>query len=110
MERIMGEIELTLYVMGRSSRSENAIANLRQICEHRLGVERCKVEIVDVLESPDRAEEDQIMATPTLIRRTPVPLRRIIGDLTDMDKVVGALGLRSYDTTITTSGEHEEGE
>ncbi|MGC9358161.1 MAG: circadian clock KaiB family protein [Anaerolineae bacterium] len=98
----MDEIQLTLYVMGRSSRSETAIVNLRRICEQRLGDDRCLVEIIDVLEFPDRAEREQIMATPTLIRRRPSPARRIIGDLTDMDRVVWALGLETHEIAIET--------
>ena len=76
---------LTLFVSGRSARSQRAIANLRSLCEH-LG-DSCELTIVDVLERPQAAEDEHILATPTLIRRRPLPPRRVIGDLTDRDKV-----------------------
>ena len=67
-----------------------AIANLRRICEEDLRG-NYKLEIIDVLEHPQRAEDDRILATPTLIKQLPPPLRRVIGDLSDKDKVL--LGL-----------------
>ena len=75
---------------GESSRTGTAIANLRRICEQELqGL--YDLEIIDVLEFPDRAEEEKILATPTLIKSLPLPLRRVIGDLSDKEKVL--LGL-----------------
>jgi circadian clock protein KaiB len=81
---------LTLYVTGQTPRSERAIANLQRVCAEELDG-RCEVAIVDVLERPDLAEQERILATPTLIRRFPPPTRRIIGDLSDARQV--ALGL-----------------
>jgi circadian clock protein KaiB len=77
---------LTLYVTGQSARSQRAVANLRELCAG-LG-DRCELTVVDVLERPQAAEDERILATPTVIRRLPLPLRRVIGDLSDRDKVV----------------------
>lgn len=84
---------LRLFVTGRTPKSERAIANLQQICEEQL-TGRYRIEIIDVLERPDLAEKERIMATPTLIKELPPPIRRIIGDLTDTDKVLLGLDLR----------------
>ena len=77
---------LTLYVTGQSARSQRAVSNLRSLCDG-LG-EQCELTVVDVLERPQLAEDERILATPTLIRRWPLPFRRLIGDLSDRDKVV----------------------
>ena len=84
---------LTLYVAGQSVRTERAVANLRRICE---GIgERCALTIVDVLERPQLAERERVLATPTVIRERPLPRRRIIGDLSDGAKVALELDLPS---------------
>ena len=75
---------------GASTRTGTAIANLQRICEQELGGQY-DLEIIDVLEFPDLAEEAKILATPTLIKSLPPPLRRVIGDLSDTEKVL--LGL-----------------
>jgi circadian clock protein KaiB len=77
---------LTLFVTGGSARSQRAVTNLRQLCDD-LGP-RCELTIVDVLERPQLAEDERILATPTLIRRWPLPPRRIIGDLSEVDRVL----------------------
>lgn len=82
---------LTLFVTGNSIRSERAVANLRRICQ-RLG-DRCELTIVDVLERPELAEREKVLATPTVVRSRPLPRRRIIGDLSDEGKVVLELDL-----------------
>jgi circadian clock protein KaiB len=82
---------LTLFVTGRSVRSERAVANLRRICR-RLG-DRCELTIVDVLERPELAEREKVLATPTVVRNRPLPRRRIIGDLSDPERVVLELDL-----------------
>jgi circadian clock protein KaiB len=79
-----------LYITGTSPRAERAIANLQRICEQDLRGQY-QLEIIDVLEHPQRAEDDRILATPTLIKQLPPPLRRVIGDLSDKEKVL--LGL-----------------
>ena len=81
---------LRLFVTGESLRSSTAIANLRRICEEELAG-LYDLEIIDVLESPELAEDARILATPTLIKSLPPPLRRVIGDLSDKEKVL--LGL-----------------
>lgn len=75
---------------GKTPRAEQAIANLKRICEQELQG-RYELEIIDVIEYPERAEEARILATPTLIKELPPPLRRVIGDLSDKEKVL--LGL-----------------
>lgn len=84
---------LKLYVTGSSPRAEVAIANLRRICEQELRGEY-HLEIIDVLEHPQIAEDDKILATPTLIKQLPPPLRRVIGDLSDKTKVLLGLEVR----------------
>lgn len=89
----MKEYILKLFVTGNTSRSERAIANLRRICEEELEGKYDMV-VVDVLERPQLAEDEKILATPTLIRLLPPPLRRIIGDLSDTEKVLLGLDLQ----------------
>lgn len=85
---------LTLYVTGSSPRTRIAIDNLERICRQELkGL--YKLEIIDVLEHPQRAEDEKILATPTLIKELPPPLRRVIGDLSDKDKVLLGLEVRA---------------
>lgn len=86
----MSKFKLKLYITGRTPRSEQAIVNLRQICEEQLGGDY-ELIVIDVLERPQLAEEEKILATPILIKELPPPLRRIIGDLSDREKVL--LGL-----------------
>jgi circadian clock protein KaiB len=81
---------LKLYVTGMTPRAEVAIANLRRICETDLAG-KYTLEIIDVLQNPELAERDKVLATPTLIKQLPPPLRRVIGDLSDKEKVL--LGL-----------------
>jgi len=84
--------KLKLYVTGKTQRSEQAIANLRKVCETELRGQY-ELSIIDVLERPQLAEDEKILATPTLIRELPAPIRRIIGDLSDTEKVLLGLDL-----------------
>jgi circadian clock protein KaiB len=84
---------LKLYVTGATPRAETAIANLRRICERELGGQY-QLEIIDVLEHPQLAEDDKVLATPTLIKQLPPPLRKVIGDLSDKEKVLLGLELK----------------
>jgi len=85
---------LKLYVAGSNSRATTAIANLRRICDEELrGV--YALEIIDVLEHPEMAERDRILATPTLVKQLPPPIRRVIGDLSDKEKVLLGLEVQS---------------
>ncbi|HUE95573.1 MAG TPA: circadian clock protein KaiB [Longimicrobiaceae bacterium] len=86
----MSKYLLRLFVTGKTPRAEKAISNLRRICEEDLRGQY-DLEVIDVMENPDVAEDEKILATPTLIKRLPLPLRRVIGDLSDKDKVL--LGL-----------------
>lgn len=86
----MSKYILKLYVTGRTPRAEVAITNLERICQDQLGGQY-ELIIIDVLEQPQLAEDEKILATPTLIKQLPPPLRRVIGDLSDTDKVL--LGL-----------------
>jgi circadian clock protein KaiB len=83
---------LTLYVAGPSPRTDVAVANLHRLrgCCTRPS---CEVSVVDVTERPDLAEAAHILATPTLIRERPLPVRRVVGDLSDLDQVMTALGI-----------------
>ena len=83
---------LKLYVTGRTPRSERAIATLQRICEEQLA-DVYELEVIDVLENPQLAEDEKILATPTLIKTLPPPIRRVIGDLSDTDKVLLGLDL-----------------
>ncbi len=86
--------ELRLYVAGQTPKSVIAFANLKKLCEEHLQGQYT-IEIIDVLQHPELAKQDQIFAIPTLVRRLPPPLRQIIGDLSNRDKVLLGLDLRS---------------
>ncbi|MDT8375273.1 MAG: circadian clock protein KaiB [Mariprofundaceae bacterium] len=87
---------LKLYVAGQSPKSVNAIANLKNICEENLHG-RYELEVIDLYQQPQLAQGDQIIAVPTLIRKLPPPLRRIIGDLSNTERVLVGLDIRSKD-------------
>jgi circadian clock protein KaiB len=89
----MDKFLLKLYVTGQTPKSERAIANLRRICEEELGG-AYQMEVIDVLERPQLAEDEKILATPTLIKALPPPLRRVIGDLSDTEKVLLGLDMQ----------------
>ena len=86
----MQKYQLRLYIMGTSPRSQTAIKNLKNLCENELKGQY-ELTIIDVLERPQLAENEKIMATPTLIKDLPPPLRRVIGDLSDKEKVIMGL-------------------
>ncbi len=85
--------ELRLYVAGRTPKSVTAFVNLKRICETHLNG-RYHVEVIDLMENPQLAKGDQIFAVPTLVRQLPPPLRKIIGDLSDEERVLVGLDLR----------------
>lgn len=87
------EYVLRLYVAGQSARSVNAIANLKRVCEEHLRG-RYAIEVIDLLERPQLARGDQILAVPTLVLRLPEPVRRIVGDLSNTERVLVGLDLR----------------
>jgi len=88
---------LRLYVAGQSPKSLNAFANLKSICEEHLAG-RYELEVIDLVEFPALAQSDDILAIPTLVRRLPAPLRKIIGDLSDTEKVLVSLRVDSATT------------
>ena len=92
---------LKLYVTGTSPRTRQAIENLQRICEQELRG-RYTLDIIDVLEQPQAAENDRILATPTLIKQLPLPLRRVIGDLSDKEKVLFGLEVRPLEDSTRT--------
>ena len=85
-----GVIELRLYIAGQTRKSIAALTNLRRICDEHLAG-RYRVEIVDLMANPQQAQHDQIVAIPTLVRRLPEPIRRIIGDLSNSERVLVGL-------------------
>ena len=84
--------ELRLYVAGQTARSMTAFANLKRIAEEHLHG-RYRIEVIDLQKHPELADQDSILAMPTLVRRLPPPLRKIVGDLADTDKTLKALKL-----------------
>ena len=84
--------QLRLYVAGQTPRSLHAVANLTTLCEEHLAG-RYDIEVIDLVEQPSRAQYDDILAVPTLVRRLPEPLRKVIGDLSDVERVL--VGLRA---------------
>lgn len=84
---------LRLYVAGRSPKCVTALDNLKRFCDERMAG-RYEIEIVDLLENPRLAKDDQIIAIPTLVRRLPEPLRKIIGNLSDTERMVVGLNLQ----------------
>ncbi len=88
------EWELRLDVAGQTPRSLLALENLRKICDEHLAG-KYHIEVVDLLVNPQLSRDDQILAVPTLVRKLPPPLRKIIGDLSDTERVLVGLHLRS---------------
>lgn len=93
MEPVNDLYELRLYVAGQTPRSVTAITNLKKYCEEHLKG-RYTIEIIDLLKHPQLAEGDQILAIPTLVRKVPVPIRKIIGDLSNEERVLVGLDIR----------------
>lgn len=90
---LMVEWELVLYVAGQGTRSLEALNNLNQLCEEYLNG-RYRITVIDLLENPQLARDDEILAVPTLVRKLPEPIRKIIGDLSDTERVLVGLQLR----------------
>jgi circadian clock protein KaiB len=92
---------LKLYIAGRTTKSVTAIANLKEICDQHMGG-RYSIEVVDLIEHPELARGDEIFAIPTLVRQLPAPIRKIIGDLSDTERVL--VGLQIVPAGIAPSG------
>jgi circadian clock protein KaiB len=85
--------DLRLYVAGQTPKAIRAFANLRKICDEHLAG-RYRIEVIDLLEDPQLGRGDQILALPTLVRRLPEPIKKIIGDLSNTDRVLVGLDIR----------------
>lgn len=85
--------ELRLYIAGKTPKAITALKNLKKYCEEDLNCQY-SIEVIDLLEQPQLAEGDQILAVPTLVKKVPEPMRRIIGDLSDREKVLVGLDIR----------------
>jgi circadian clock protein KaiB len=86
--------ELRLYIAGNTPRSVSALNNLKKYCEEHL-TDQYTIEIIDLLQNPQLAEGDQILAVPTLVKKVPQPVRKIIGDLSNEEKVLVGLDIRA---------------
>lgn len=93
MKLVENEYQLRLYIAGKTSRSVTALNNLKKYCEEHLNGEY-SIEVIDLLENPQLAEGDQILAIPTLVKKVPEPVRKIIGDLSNQEKVLVGLDIR----------------
>jgi circadian clock protein KaiB len=94
--------ELRLYVAGRTPKSVAAFRNIEQLCEeHLAGLYH--IEVVDLMKNPQFAQTDQIIAVPTLVRKRPLPTRKIIGTLSNTERVLGALDIRSHDAHLSAA-------
>jgi circadian clock protein KaiB len=98
--------DLRLYVAGPSPKSVAAFRNLQQLCEEHLAG-RYHIEVVDLTKNPQLAQTDQILAVPTLVRKLPSPIRKIIGTLSNTERVVVGLGLRPQDPNPFAPGKGE---
>ena len=96
--------ELRLYVAGKTARSVAAFENLSRLCEEHLAG-KYKIEVVDLLVHPQLAKGDQIVAIPTLVRKLPQPIRKVIGDLSNVERTLVGLQLRPAKTQTGTPGE-----
>ena len=92
-KRLPAPWTLRLYVAGQTPRSLSAVANLKRICEEHLA-NRYRIEIIDLMANPQLASRDQVLAIPTLVRKVPEPIRKIIGDLSSIERVLVGLDIR----------------
>lgn len=99
--------KLRLYITGRTPQSQRALLNLRNLLESELQSEY-ELEVIDILEYPDLAEREKILATPTLVRRQPEPVRKLVGDLSDREKVLQSLDLVPADLPHMNRQSEEE--
>ncbi len=86
---------LRLYVAGQTPKSLTAFANLKKLCEAHLAGRNYSIEVIDLVKNPALAKGDQILALPTLVRKLPQPMRKIIGDLSNTERVLVGLDLRA---------------
>jgi circadian clock protein KaiB len=93
LEAVPGTFVLRLYITGTTARSKRAVENIRKLCERHLKG-RYDLEVVDVYQQPELAAREQLYAAPTLIKKLPLPLRRLVGDMSDHDRVLAGLDLQ----------------
>jgi circadian clock protein KaiB len=84
-------LKLRLYIAGQTPRSLAALANLKRICDEHFDGKKYRLDVIDLVKQPHLAHEDEILAIPTLVRSLPVPIRKIIGDLSNTDRVLVGL-------------------
>lgn len=89
---------LRLYVAGENQKSRTALSNLQRLCEEYLGEGRYEIEVIDLMRNPQLAKADQILAIPTLVRKLPEPMKRVIGDLSNADRALVALDLNELES------------
>ncbi len=87
-------VGLRLYIAGQTPKSLTALSNLKSICATHLDGKQYRIEVIDLMKSPQLAQGDQILAIPTLVRSLPTPIRKIIGDLSNTERVLVGLDLR----------------
>jgi circadian clock protein KaiB len=102
-----GAWELRLYVAGSTPKSLSAFRNIEQLCEEHLAG-RYHIEVIDLMKHPQLAQTDQILAVPTLVRKRPSPTRKIIGTLSNTDRVLGALDIRPRDADPSAARKGEK--
>lgn len=105
LDRAIEELEvgyyvLHLYVTGSTPKSTRAIQNIKTICEKHLQG-RYELEVIDIYQQPEQAKKEQILAAPTLIKKLPLPLRKMIGDLSDEERVLVGLNLTKKDQPVS---------
>jgi circadian clock protein KaiB len=98
---------LQLYVAGPSPNSVAAFRHLEQLCEEHFAGHYC-IEVIDLMKNPKRAQEEQILAVPTLVRKLPTPIRKIIGNLSNSDRIVDSLDLRPREADPFAVGKREQ--
>jgi circadian clock protein KaiB len=96
--------ELRLYVAGQTPNAVTAFENLKKLCEEHLGG-KYHIEVIDLLKNPQLAQGDQIVAVPTLIRKVPLPIRKIIGDLSNTERVLVGLDVKPRKLTLEVTSE-----
>ena len=94
-----GKFLLQLFVTGASPNSVRAVENIKKICEHYLA-ENYELEVIDVYQQPVIAQKEQVIALPMLVKTAPLPLKRLIGDMSDLKKVLKGLGLNNSENGI----------
>jgi circadian clock protein KaiB len=101
------EWHLRLYVAGPAPKSIAAFRNLEQLCEEHLAG-RYRIEVIDLMKNPQLAQGDQILAVPTLVRKLPSPIRKIIGNLSSVQRILVGLDIRNLDTDPFAAGKGEK--